>query len=454
MATTGRSVAVERRGELRVSSTRADPSAPLDTSAPSGASASWAGPGVADAPPSPDASTAFLVHTADLGASATLRSVATGRYVRTTAGDGETNGVLRADAATADDAASFTLVALGSGRYALRARATGRYVTAPPDGGSGAGVRARADRIGASEAFRLIPIPSPPTDPPAPHPGAHAAVTVSVMSWNACANVSGCPLFRAAPDRIDRAVLAAATDSFSPDVVMLQEFCEKDASRLRRALERATGRGWAVRFAPIGWMVGVTATGEPAEPAEQVPATRLCAPGPEGDDRGAYGIALAVPAAAGWHATYALTSPATDEQRAVLCAAIVSRAVHVCTTHLSSASAGDDPGGAYRVRQVGELLAAVAAPRYRTIFGGDLNLTPPAARSGPVPDALGAAYDSYEECDQSANGGRRTGTPTFGTAKLDYVFGPPEATYRCRVAPRNDDSDHRPIYATVRLPAG
>jgi endonuclease/exonuclease/phosphatase family metal-dependent hydrolase len=107
------------------------------------------------------------------------------------------------------------------------------------------------------------------------------------------------------------------------------------------------------------------------------------------------------------------------------------------------------------MRQLSELLTAMNRPGYRTIFGGDLNLTPPAAapRAAAPVDAMGPAYDAYEECDQSAYGGRRTGTPTYGNSKIDYIFGPPAATYRCRVAPPNELSDHRPIYATVTLPA-
>ena len=85
------------------------------------------------------------------------------------------------------------------------------------------------------------------------------------------------------------------------------------------------------------------------------------------------------------------------------------------------------------------------------IFGGDLNLTPPDSPSGAVPGALGPVYDAYQECDQSAFGGLRKGTPTDGGSKIDYIFGPATAGYQCRVASEATDSDHKPIYARVAL---
>ena len=52
----------------------------------------------------------------------------------------------------------------------------------------------------------------------------------------------------------------------------------------------------------------------------------------------------------------------------------------------------------------------------------------------------------------SPYGGLRTGTPTDGSSKIDYIFGPQSASYQCRVNSANTSSDHKPIYATITIP--
>ncbi|MFF0307485.1 endonuclease/exonuclease/phosphatase family protein [Streptosporangium sp. NPDC004379] len=131
---------------------------------------------------------------------------------------------------------------------------------------------------------------------------------------------------------------------------------------------------------------------------------------------------------------------------------VESRALSLCAAHLSSALSADDPDGRYRARQVSELLAAAARPGYRSVLGGDLNLTPPDSPAGPVPDALAPVYEAYQGCDQPAHGGARTGVPTSGNSKIDYIFGPKSAGYRCRVDTSDTGSDHKPIYATITIP--
>lgn len=380
----------------------------------------------------------FTVHTADLGVSATLRSEATGGYV--SAGDGADGGTLRASGGTAGPAERFTLVSRGSGRYALRSTTTDGYVTTARTGGAADLLRARATGAGPRETYRLVPVGGP-TPPPAAR--TRGPATVSVMSWNICSNVDPCPLYRATPATVANTVTTKATSGFDPDVVMVQEFCEKDAKPLELALEAKTRRGWDVRFAPIGWLPSGT----------RANAQRICDPDVNGADRGSYGLALGLPDANTWYAAFPLPSPAGDEQRAALCGALEARALIVCASHFSSPGSTDDPEGVYRPRQLGELIKAVTRPGYRGIFGGDLNLTPPGKPYGPVPRAMNPAYDAYEECDQSANGGRRTGAPTYRDRKIDYIFGPVPGTYRCRVGSQASESDHRPIYATVTLPA-
>jgi endonuclease/exonuclease/phosphatase family metal-dependent hydrolase len=385
----------------------------------------------------------FTLHTYDKGASVTLRSEANGLYATAEANDaGADKGMLRARGELVQSWEQFTLVNAGSGLYALKAKANGLYVTAERNySGSSAGMlRARGSTIGSWERYTLVPIGSPGAAPAAATPTAQA---VSVMSWNICSNNSACPLYRATTTALANTVAAAATSSFSPDILLLQEFCEKDAKPLELELEERTGSGWDVRFAPIQYLLAGTATR----------AQKVCVPDGNNVDRGSYGIALAVPDLNTWYARTELTSPSGYEQRTALCAVIESKALNFCAAHLSSGLSTDDPSGSYRVRQVSELLAAAAKPGYRSVIGGDLNLTPPDSPAGPVPDALAPMYAAYEECHQSAYGGARTGAPTAGSSKIDYVFGPQAASYQCRVGTTNTNSDHKPIYATITLPA-
>jgi endonuclease/exonuclease/phosphatase family metal-dependent hydrolase len=383
----------------------------------------------------------LTLHTADKGATATLRSEANGLYATAEVDDGGADaGMVRARGTTVGSWEQFSLVSVGSGLYALRSKANGLYVTTELNyTGSGNGMlRARAPSVGGWEKYRLVPVGGA-SQPPAP--GVAGPDTVSVMSWNTCSNNGACPLYRATSTTMANTVTSWATNAFSPDALLLQEFCEKDAKPVELALESRTGRGWDVRFAPIQYIVAGTTTG----------AQKLCVEDKNGLDRGSYGIALAVPDANTWYAAAPLTSPPAYEQRTILCATVESRALNICAAHFSSALSEDDPSGTYRTRQVGELLSAAGRPGYRSIFGGDLNLTPPDSPSGAVPGALGPVYDAYQECDQSAFGGLRKGTPTDGGSKIDYIFGPASAGYQCRVASEATDSDHKPIYARVAL---
>lgn len=383
------------------------------------------------------------LHTSDKGKTVTLRSEVNGLYVAAEINDsGADQGMLRARSSSVGSWEQFSLVPAGSGLYALRSEANGLYVSAEvnyPDNTQGM-LRARSSSYGGSwEKFRLIPVPGPGGPPGASAAGAD---TVKVMSWNVCSNNSACPLYKARASAISSKIAYWATNNFSPDALFLQELCEKDAKPVETALEAATGRGWDVRFAPVQYLV--TGTVEKAQ--------KICVRDLDGRDRGSYGIGLAIPDSNVWYMAYSLWSPSAYEQRTVLCGTLESRALSFCATHFSSGLTEDDPNGTYRLTQVHQLLDTANKPRYRAIFGGDLNLTPPDSPAGPVPDALAPAYDAYEECDQYANGGRRTGTPTHGSSKLDYIFGPRAATYQCRVATASSDSDHKPIYATITLP--
>ncbi|HEX6685118.1 MAG TPA: endonuclease/exonuclease/phosphatase family protein [Candidatus Limnocylindrales bacterium] len=383
----------------------------------------------------------FTLHTNDKGATVSLRSQANGLFATAEIDDaGADKGMLRARGGNVGGWEQFYLVPQGSGLYALRSRANGLYVAAEINyTGSSAGMlRARSASVGSWERFRLVAVGAAGNPPGAAPPTAR---TFSVMSWNVCSNNGDCPLYRATASRLSGRVVYWATRSFTPDALLLQEFCEKDAKPLELALESATGRAWDVRFAPIQHIHAGTT----------VRAQKLCVADTNGVDRGSYGVALALRDTNVWYASDVLTSPPGYEQRTVLCATLEAEALNLCSTHFSSGLSTDDPTGGYRLQQVPELLAAAAKPGYRSIFGGDLNLTPPDAPAGSIPDALAQVYASYEECDQSAHGGARLGTPTHGQSKIDYIFGPQAASYTCRVGTESADSDHKPVYARITL---
>lgn len=383
----------------------------------------------------------FTLHTTDKGQSVTIRSVANGLYVTTEVNDsGADKGMLRARASNAGGWEQLTLVPQGSGLYALRSRANNLYVTTELNytGSSQGMLRARSATVGSWERYRLVAVGGSSAPPGASPPTAR---TMSVMSWNVCSNNGACPLYRATAATISSRITYWATRSFTPDALLLQEFCEKDAKPLELRLEASTGRQWDVRFAPIQHIHAGTA----------IRTQKICVADVNGVDRGSYGVALALPDVNVWYASSQLTSPPGYEQRTVLCATLESHALNLCSTHFSSGLSTDDPSGTYRVQQVSELLSNVDKPGYRAIFGGDLNLHPPDSPSGPVPTALAPVYSAFEECDQSAHGGLRQGRPTAGSSKIDYIFGPQSASYTCRVGSENTDSDHKPVYATITL---
>ncbi|MEV0611881.1 endonuclease/exonuclease/phosphatase family protein [Nonomuraea sp. NPDC050404] len=380
----------------------------------------------------------FTLHTDTRGASTALRLEANGRYVSAEFADGGTRkGMLRArQDGSIGSWERFTLVPAGQGTYALKYTHEGatRYVSAEVNAtGEDQGLlRARATGIGAWERFSLRELPNAATTTPA----AAQARDLKVMSWNVCANNGDCPMYATTESEFAATVTAAADAAGRPQVIFLQEFCEKLAKPLELALEARPGSGgWDVRFAPI--QHEVTGTG--------LPARKTCA-----KNRGAYGVALAVPDENTWYEAVELPSPPGKEQRTALCATVESWAVIACTAHFSTGGTGyDDPGRTYQVRQVAALTDALAArPGFRPIFGGDLNATPavtPQTGGAPV---LNGFYERHTECDQG------TDRPTKDDLKLDYLFAPRNASWTsCAIATSTGPSDHHAIWGTVHLPA-
>ncbi|MFI2212500.1 endonuclease/exonuclease/phosphatase family protein [Streptomyces sp. NPDC020141] len=339
----------------------------------------------------------------------------------------------------------FTLKARPNGAYALKSAATGTYLSAR-DSQDGL-LRAMVPEADVKgwETFVLEPVAGPGSLVRAP---AATPRTLDVMSWNVCANngareadgTERCSFYQDTPALFTERFMSHI-GTVRPDAVLLQEFCEKYARPLENALEAGGGPKWDVRFAPIEYRAEVD------QALGDLTVQKPCVQDSAGGDRGAYGVAIAVPEENTFYAAHRLTSPAAIdvEQRTALCATVPSWSVHACTTHFSPGSGTADT--AIRTAQAAELrteIEAAAGQGYRTIFGGDLNATP--GQPGAV-----SFYDAgHRECDQSAS--TPTGTTDASTAKIDYVFGPADGVWSaCAVKP-SAHSDHHSVRGKVTLP--
>ncbi|MFE2562028.1 endonuclease/exonuclease/phosphatase family protein [Streptomyces sp. NPDC059352] len=423
----------------------------------------------------------FTLHTDDKGWSTTLRSEGNGNYVTTERNfTGSHQNLLRARGTTAGDWEKLQLEKQADGTYALKAttNAGDKYVTAEvQDPGNDAGLlRARGDTVGSWQKFQLVHLGEENASDlggrPAPASPAPAA-DFRVMSWNVCANHnSKCGNHRVEGDPLGAQItsrMGTTAEAQQYRAVFLQEMCESQAKPIEAALEAKTGTGWDVRFAPIRFTVDNSS----------VKAARTCDnAGSTGawKDRGSYGIGLAVPDANVWYHSYDLPSPQNKtingvweriEQRTAICAVLPAQALQFCTAHFSAGLATDDADGSKRREQAAELQKIVRSytmPGYRTVYGGDLNVTPPDSTSTDLPkDVLTSAYAADEECDEGLSStqprdGRATKPLTYEdpsknrSIKIDYLFGPSAGTVvSCDVQADAGASDHYPIKARFRL---
>ncbi|NJP92723.1 endonuclease/exonuclease/phosphatase family protein [Nonomuraea sp. FMUSA5-5] len=272
--------------------------------------------------------------------------------------------------------------------------------------------------------------------PQQPHPAART--TLSVMTWNVCAGTnSACRLYRAGPvelaEQIGRQALTRRTD-----VLFLQEFCTGAAGTLELWLEQHTGRPWSI----ASWGL-TTHDGKPY----------ACHPDLLGRPRGAQSVAVAVAGERVAFEVHELPAPPWYVRRAAVCANLPARKVRACGTHLSAGTAYDDrqPGAPYRTKQLERLLEISAEPGYRSVVGGDLNVSPPDSGYGGAAGrrAVAPFYRVYEECGQ--RGARRTGGWTREGKKLDYLFAPKGSVRRCHVGRGVTLSDHKPVHAEMTV---
>lgn len=398
---------------------------------------------------SPGGTEEFTLHTDTGGDTVTIRSQANGLYVSSEINDsGDHAGMLRARGTTTGSWERFEVVPGSDGSYALKSAANGKYVTAEFNftGDDEGLLRARSDTVGSWERITLEKAGGTGSTTAPPAPSGTAGGTHHVTSWNVCADHNGsCSLDQATSSRITDTI-APQIEKNGPEAVFLQEFCEKAAKPLELRLEQDTGLGWDVRFAPVYLEVSG---------ASGLMAQKNCQNDTAGVDRGAFGIAVAVPDENTWYRAYLLPSPTGKQQRPALCATVPSKGIAYCGTHFSSGGANwDDPDGTWRKKQADSLQADIQGVQqagFEPLFGGDLNVIPPDSSTIENPDVrstLTALYASYHECDQPAADSPRSGDPTHGTLKIDYVFGSKAASYACTVTD-SSASDHRLISATV-----
>ncbi|MEU6578555.1 endonuclease/exonuclease/phosphatase family protein [Streptomyces sp. NPDC046805] len=402
----------------------------------------------------------FTLHTDHIpgvgyGTTVSFRSEATGKYV--TAEDAASGSLLRTRGDNTGAWERFKLQPLADGTFALLAD-NGNYVAAElgsyPDYGL---LRARTSTsapstLGSWERFTLERVgPEGAYSSDMPATSTQAPRSQDVVSWNICSNnndAPDCRLVYAPPATVASEVSSAlhnAMGSRRPDAIFFQEICEKSAKPLELALE-----DWAgpldVRFMPTYYTVATAADGS------AIRAQKNCSDGSDHADRGAFGIALAVPDSNTWYQGTVLPSPDGKEQRPMLCAVVPSVGSAYCNAHFSSGPyidsngnpAGDDtdPKNPYRPKQAAEMRDQVdyfTPNGYTTYYGGDLNTTTADVAY------LNSLYDGHQECGQQDPASPHTGDPTDGGNKIDYIFGPQGLNYACSVAD-GGLSDHRMIH--------
>lgn len=248
-----------------------------------------------------------------------------------------------------------------------------------------------------------------------------------IATWNMCGvRQWGCEDTGSRRQKID-AVEELATAG-GAGVIMLQEVCADDLALARKEL----GGSWHSTFQAYSYRAA-DGTDTPVRCAQRLGGTA--------------GIAVLASSPLSHVEQVPTPQPVVGLRRGIRCATVATRDVQVCDAHLSLVGADKaHPRWEYRDDQLAALFGA-AGPR--TVFGGDLNSSPPTAADDTYrwiwPDE---AYRRYRECDQ-ASPSSRAGRDTHASgSKLDYEF---TALPRTGCAVRDTGvSDHRALVMTVR----
>jgi endonuclease/exonuclease/phosphatase family metal-dependent hydrolase len=269
----------------------------------------------------------------------------------------------------------------------------------------------------------LVPMPAGPTDAKSEASPGH----LRIATWNMCGvRQWGCQDTGTQRGKVD--VLKELATADGAGAIMLQEVCTGDLEKARGEL----GPSWHSTFRAYTYRDG-----------EGRHTAVRCA----GSGRGTAGFAVLAASPLSRTARVPTRQPAVGLQRGILCAFLDSYRIRVCNAHLSVVGADHaHPEWEYRDDQLDALVGAVDS---RTVFGGDLNGSPPTAANNTYrwiwPVGL---YSRYRECDQSTADSREGRATHRSGVKLDYQFTRLDRT-GCDLR-ETGVSDHRALLMTVR----
>ncbi|MBA4864127.1 endonuclease/exonuclease/phosphatase family protein [Streptomyces sp. PSKA54] len=254
-----------------------------------------------------------------------------------------------------------------------------------------------------------------------------AAREVTVASWNMCGVQQwGCAETGSRAEK-KRQLKRLATRARAK-VILVQEVCAADLKATRKAL----GPSWRSSFTAYKWR----------DDDGRKSTVRCAARG-----QGAAGFGILSDSALSEVTAVASPQPTVGLQRGILCATVTAHRLRICNAHLSPP--GSDtahPDWDFRDDQLKALVGAASGRR--TVYGGDLNVDPPAGGNPSTWVWPAGPYTAHRECDQSS-ASSRSGRDTHSSGhKLDYLFtGLPRSGCDVR---DTGASDHRALLIRVR----
>ncbi|MGW6209062.1 endonuclease/exonuclease/phosphatase family protein [Streptomyces sp. NPDC055089] len=184
-------------------------------------------------------------------------------------------------------------------------------------------------------------------------------------------------------------------------VFLLQEVCAGDLAAVRSGL----GGDWHSTFKAYVH-----------RDANNRGTSVLCA----AHGQGAAGIAILASSPLSRVTAVPAQQPSAGLRRGIICATVAVHRLRVCNAHLSlPGSDSAHPGWEFRDDQ---LQALVGAADGRTVFGGDLNSAPPAARNRSSWIWPGEFFRRFQECDQTSSSSRSGRATLTAGHKVDYLF--------------------------------
>ena len=154
---------------------------------------------------------------------------------------------------------------------------------------------------------------------------------------------------------------------------------------------------------------------------------------------------------------YDLQSPSGMEQRELLCIKAPSKKVAVCTVHLTNGNNKEQLQARRHEAEVARKNLAEKYAGYQIFLGGDLNDDPLSAVTDNFYHATygSGAHGSYKEVDSpcgntpSGRTGCRSGHPTHGNSKIDYIYVSPSVKIVRVVVSDAKYSDHRLPWSVI-----